>query len=251
MQMPSKKRGQASFEYMLIAGVIGIMILPAAYLFYSYSQSSADQIDKAQMDKLGRDIASTAERVYYQGPPSRTELEARMPRGVTNLSIQGDWGTGTQYLLIRAKNIEGGVEVEYPYRSSINLNGSFNGSLGAVSISPGIKKITIEAYEVQGPGGQVTSFVHVNFGGRCPVSTLYDLTKDGVVNINDISFASRCAGDTVGPKNRPTKTWRSGWFDPNLTTNPSRVCMNADYDGDCDVDASDVADITSHFGESG
>lgn len=241
--MVGGKRGQAAFEYILVVSMIGIMILPATYLLYSYSQNSGDKIDKTQLDRLGRDIASAAEKVYYQGPPSRVELEVRMPKGVTNISVLGDWGTGMQYLMIRAKTGEAGVEGEYPFRSSVNLNGSFNGSLGTVSISSGIKKVTIEAYQVAGPGGQVTSFSHINFGGRCPASSVYDYNADERYTGQDDGFFKDCYcgwGDT--PNHRPSKTWQSGWFKNDggyQQGSPSAACMNADYNGDCFVDDLD------------
>ncbi len=234
------KKGQAAFEYMLIAVVIGIMILPAAYMFYRYSSSSAEQIDKAQLDKLGREIVITAEKVYYQGPPSRTELEARMPKGVLNLSIIGDWGTGAQQLMIKA--ITEQTITDFPYPSKVNINGSFNGSLNELTIGAGIKKISIEAYETPaGPDGQATTFVHVNFGGRCPRSAVYDYDRDGDSDASDQAFFNGCRDNLPGPKYRPSKTWQSGWFD--AAPNPYAVCMNADYDGDCDVDAADETEF--------
>ncbi len=238
------KRGQAAFEYMLTAAVVGIMILPAAYLFLKYSQSSADQIDKAQLDKLGRDIVATAERVYFQGPPSRTELEARLPKNVLNVSIIGKWNTGTQELVMLAGGANG--VAEFPYPSKVNINGSFSGGLFNITTSAGIKNIEIEAYETEpGSGGGTTSFVLINFGGRCPRSSVYDLNKDGAVDMGDILFLEFCKANILGfPGFRPTKTWKSGWFDGSL-------CMNADYDGDCDVDTDDMTLLNNCIGGGG
>lgn len=241
--MIAVKRGQAAFEYMLIALVIGVMILPAAYLFFNYSQDSAEQIDKAQLDRLGRDVAGAAESIYYQGPPSRTELEARMPNGVSNLSIIGDWNSQRQQLLISARSKQ--VDADFPFPSPININGSFLGALYNVSISPGIKKITLEAYETApGANGEVTPFVHINFGGRCPRSTTTDYNGDGAVTGLDSTFFNRCFCNTANyPKYRPTETWTRGWFDNSgafAPNNPFAVCINSDYDGDCEVDQSDA-----------
>lgn len=229
---------------MLTAVIIGIMILPAAYLFFKYSQSSADQIDKAQLDKLGRDIVATAEKVYFQGPPSRTELEARLPKNVLNVSIIGNWNTGTQELVIKARGADG--EIEFPYPSKININGSFSRGLFNITTSAGIKKIELEAYETPpGIGGGTTSFVLINFGGRCPSSSVFDLNKDGLVDMGDVLFLEFCKSNTLGfPGFRPTKTWKSGWFDGN-------TCMNSDYDGDCDVDNDDKTLLINCIGGGG
>lgn len=245
--MKKERKGQAAFEYILVAAVIGIMIIPAAYLFFSYSHSSADQIDKAQLDQLGRNIVAEAEKVYYQGPPSRTELEARMPPNVLNISIIGDWNTGTQELLIKSGGPNGVSEFTYP--SKVNIKGSFNGSMRDISVGAGIKKIEIEAYETSGG----TSFVNVNFGGRCPPSVVYDFNTDGQFTAAiDGLFFLNCYCNTEGyPKYRPSKTWQSGWLD-NIGLvyggNPYAVCVNADYNGDCAVDNTDRAQFCSGTG---
>ena len=245
------RSGQASFEYILTVVVIGVMILPAAYLFFKYSQSSADQIDKAQLDKLGRDIVSAAEKVYYQGAPSRTNLEARMPRGVRNLSIIGNSGSGAQMLIISATTQD--IVTDFPYPSRVNINGSFNASLSDVSVSPGLKQINIEVYEAPaGPGGQTTGFAFINFGGRCPASATYDFNADGVVDGLDATFFLNCYCNCLGlgyPKYRPSKTWARGWFDNTgaLGGNQYAVCMNADYNGDCIVDDRDGGGASTPF----
>ncbi|MBI2142988.1 hypothetical protein HYU20_01450 [Candidatus Woesearchaeota archaeon] len=245
-----RKRGQAAFEYILVAAVIGIMIIPAAYMFFRYSSSSADQIDKAQLDKLGRDIASTAEKVYFQGPPSRTEIEARMPGGVLDIYILGDWAKGSQQLMISARSTD--VVTVFPYPISVNVNGSFNASMNQLARGSGIKKISIEAYETtQAAGGGTTSFVHINFGGRCPRSVVYDFDTNGAYDAIDSTFFSNCCLNAAGfPKFRPSKTWQSGWFNGTgyAGGNPYASCINADYDGDCDVEDADRAQFCTTTG---
>ncbi|MBI2550205.1 hypothetical protein HYV83_03420 [Candidatus Woesearchaeota archaeon] len=248
--MKKGRKGQAAFEYMLIAGVIGLMVLPAAYLFYKYSISSADQIDQAQLDKLGREIASTAQQIYFQGPPSRTELEGRMPKNVQNISIVGDWNSGTQQLIILAKFADSVADFSYP--TAVNVNGSFNGSLNEITIGAGIKKITIEAYQTPpSADGLTTSFAHINFGGRCPVSVVYDFNTDDTSNGLDSSFFSSCCTNAAGfPKYRPSQTWQRGWFDAtgDLGGNLYAACMNADYNGDCIVDDADRSQFCTTTG---
>ncbi|MBI2176419.1 hypothetical protein HYU40_03685 [Candidatus Woesearchaeota archaeon] len=241
--MKKERKGQAAFEYILVAAVIGIMILPAAYLFFRYSHSTADQIDKAQLDQLGRNIVAAAERIYFQGPPSRTELEARMPKNVLNVSVIGSWNTGMQELVMIAGGANG--VAEFPYPSKVNINGSFNGSLHELAVGAGIKKVSIEAYETQpDSSGGATSFVNINFGGRCPVSTVIDYNGDGSVDGQDWTFFNRCFCDSPGyPKFRPSKTWKSGWFDNSGAFGQSSqylACVNLDYNGDCVVDQDDA-----------
>jgi hypothetical protein len=232
----TKSRGQASFEYILTALVIGVTIIPAAYLFYQYSSSAGDQIDKTQMDKLGRDLASTAEKVYLQGAPSRMTLEARMPKGVANVSIIGGWNKQNQMILITAGSTNGAPQTEYPYPVSVNINGTFNLSLYEQTVGAGIKKINVEAYEIR-PNlkGEVASFVLINFGGRCPRSSTYDFDGGGLGQTDYNFLFLTCKGKT-----RPSKFWEEGWF-PSVTAAANyKFCMNSDYNGDCRVDKTDT-----------
>ena len=242
MKKRKKEKAQASFEYILTAAIVGMVILPAAYLFYRHSKSAADEIDKAQLDRLGREIISTAEKVYFQGAPSRTTLEAMMPTVVQNISIAGNVGSGAQMLLIRAATQS--VVTDFPFPTRVNIRGSFDGSLHDVTVSPGVKKINIESYELGGPGGQTTSFAFINAGGRCPASSTYDFNTDRAYTVTDVQFFTLCYCNCAGfPKYRPSKSWISGWFDSTgyAGGNVFAACMNADYNGDCIVDDSDVA----------
>lgn len=239
-----KRRGQAALEYAMVVTVVGVLLLPAVYLFFNYAKGSTEQIDQAQLDKLGRDTVATAEKVYYLGPPSRILIETRMPDKVMNISIQKYMPAGINVLIFNVTVTGSGVQ-SFAYDSRVNINGTFGGALAERSVSPGNQQINIEAYEQPLPDGSVIPFAYINFGGRCPRSTTYDYNRDGIYNNPaELNFFGDCYCNVAGrPKYRPSKTWQSGWFDNTgaLGGNPYAVCMNADYDADCDIDNDDVA----------
>jgi hypothetical protein len=225
-----KRKAQVSLEYAMVAIVVGLTVLPAAYMFYKYSWSTADQIDKTQLDRMGRDIASTAEKIYYQGAPSRTEYEARLPKGILNITLMGEWGKQNQEIDFMATAAESPT-TDYSYPIKVNVNGSFNGTFYELSTGAGVKKINVEAYELNEAGGSVTSFVYINFGGRCPRSNIYDLDgSGGAPAAADLTFLNNCMSGLS--HSRPTKTWAKGWFE-------GTTCVNADYTGDCTIDTAD------------
>jgi len=80
-------KAQASMEYLLVAGLIILVILPSIYIFYSYSHRSNVEISQSQLNKVGRGIVDAAEEVYYLGEPSKTTLELTMPEGVIGMEI--------------------------------------------------------------------------------------------------------------------------------------------------------------------
>ncbi|MBI2143864.1 hypothetical protein HYU17_01780 [Candidatus Woesearchaeota archaeon] len=248
-----RRKGQAALEYAMIATVVGVLLLPAIYLFLHSSKESLEGIDHSQLDKLGRDMVATAEKVYYMGPPSRILMEPRMPDNVLNISIQ-KLQNGINILLFNVtSSIARGVQT-FAYDSPVSINGTFTAALENRSISAGLKEINIEAYEQPTAGGGVIPFAYINFGGRCPRSTTYDFNNDGEYQAAvDGSFFAQCYCDVAGsPKYRPSKTWQSGWFDLiAVGGNPFMVCANADYDADCDVDDQDASTFCTTTGLCG
>ncbi len=135
---------QASMEYVMIAGFIALVIIPTTFLFYSYASNSAEEIDRAQVDKFGRDVVSIAETVYYLGPPSRIVVEERLPKNVHNISIEQDPVTSTYLLEIFVDNA--GIISTFSFPTKVKIAGSF----GADDITAGIKTVRIEAKAVEG-----------------------------------------------------------------------------------------------------
>ncbi|MBU3941515.1 MAG: hypothetical protein KKF74_01235 [Nanoarchaeota archaeon] len=46
------RKAQASMEYLLVAGLITLVILPSIYIFYSYSHRSNEEIARAWLTGL-------------------------------------------------------------------------------------------------------------------------------------------------------------------------------------------------------
>jgi len=142
--MLKRGKGQAAIEYLMMVGLISIVVVPSTFLFYNYSLETIEQIDRAQIDKFGRDIITTAETVYYLGTPTRIVIEGRLPNTVENIAIVQDPVTGTYLLLIDVRTRSGLLNLSYP--TQVNILGLF----GEEDISPGFKSIRIEAGPVIG-----------------------------------------------------------------------------------------------------
>src|SRR3989338_9153645 len=92
-------KAQVAMEYMLVLALILIVIVPATYVFYTYSQSSVRQIDEAQLTRFGQDIITTAENVYYLGSPSAIVVEGQMPSNVRDIKVISDISQGVNELV--------------------------------------------------------------------------------------------------------------------------------------------------------
>jgi hypothetical protein len=149
-----EKRGQSAMEYMMVAGFISLVIIPTTFLFYTYASDSSEDIDRAQIDRFGRDVTTTAETVYYLGYPSRLVIEERLPKNVVSISTDRDTVTGTYLFSIAVESK--GIVSNFTFPTNVRIIGNFESN----AINPGQKKARIYA----GPSiDGNTPFVSINF----------------------------------------------------------------------------------------
>lgn len=136
--MGSYKSGQAAIEYALIAALILLIVVPTAFLFYRSASGSAQEIDYAQINRLGNNVVKTAETVYYLGPPSRLVIEERLPQNVEGIRIVKEPGEASLFIIDVKVNNE---ISNFAYLTEVNIVGAFDEQ----SVTPGMKKIRMEA----------------------------------------------------------------------------------------------------------
>ena len=170
------RSGQAATEYLMIAAFIGVLIIPATFLYYSYAQETSKQIDAIQIDRFGRNVVSTAERFYYHGHPSTIQLEETLPANIVNMTIEFspaslDDPTDT-YLLVVTLRGNKGENVTFGFPTDVPINGTF----GPRSLTPGKKKVRISAAPAIGSEGP---FVTINLEEENCYEGFDNLPKDG------------------------------------------------------------------------
>ena len=118
------KRGQSSFEYIIIVGVLLIIIIP--FFYYAFSESNSN-IKLNQADDAVKAIAGAADSVYSLGPGSKQFVYITIPDGVTSTSVTSK----TVQLQI---SIFGGTSDIYA-TTKANLTGSLPASKGTYRLS--------------------------------------------------------------------------------------------------------------------
>lgn len=134
-------KAQVAMEYVIVVFMVALLIIPAVYLIYSFSKSSETELMQSQVNKIGNEIVRTAEKVYYQGAPSRIVLDESMPEGVTLIKIEKDWDLNQNELVF--DTYFGSKSSQFSFPSKVNIAGSFPPE----SYAGGLKKIRIEAVE--------------------------------------------------------------------------------------------------------
>jgi len=86
-----KRTGQISMEYLMMSAFTAAILLPTFIFFYMQASDATNEIDEVKINNLGRQIISTAEAVFIQGPPSRIIIDQDFPDGIERIdTIQGN-----------------------------------------------------------------------------------------------------------------------------------------------------------------
>lgn len=81
------RRAQFAMEYLLVVAFSVMLTIPLIwYLFQGYNDMTKD-VHVEQLSEVAREVAFQAEKVFYQGPGSRSVISAYFPPGVTNANI--------------------------------------------------------------------------------------------------------------------------------------------------------------------
>jgi ABC-type glycerol-3-phosphate transport system permease component len=149
-------RAQSGIEYIVVTGFALMALTPVFYMLYTSMSGYNLETTSAQASAIGREVFSTAERVWSAGSPSMLTIEVRVPSGLTNLTIRRHAsGSGcTKCTEMVFKLAQGGEVTE---STAINVTGTgladitsepgsttyhFNNTF----ITPGTRRFTLEAF---------------------------------------------------------------------------------------------------------
>ncbi|MBL7054700.1 hypothetical protein ISS05_02995 [Candidatus Woesearchaeota archaeon] len=80
-------KAQSALEYLMIIALTLAIIVPTAYLFFSYSRESTEQITYPQISEIGLSIMNNAGSVYYSGEYSKIVMDVSMPERINDVYI--------------------------------------------------------------------------------------------------------------------------------------------------------------------
>lgn len=114
-------RGQAAFDYIMIAAFSLALVVPVFYYAITYSSES---ITVAQAQDAVGTIAKVADNTYSLGEGSLTRVQISMPEGVRNVTI------GSNSIVFRIRTTSGDSDVVALTKAPVN---------GTISTSSGSK----------------------------------------------------------------------------------------------------------------
>ncbi|MBS3143269.1 hypothetical protein J4446_00105 [Candidatus Woesearchaeota archaeon] len=125
-------KSQAATEYLVIVGFVIVVLVPAIYLYVTYSNESQDSVTSAKVDAIANEINKEVDRVYSYGEGSQTTIDANFPKNVVSVEFRGN------EIIFTTLNSKG-KESEIVKVANAMVDGSVN-------VIPGTKKLTIRSF---------------------------------------------------------------------------------------------------------
>jgi len=81
------KKSQNSLEFLMIFVIGFIIIILFGAIFFNYSLESKSYLDKNQIDRIGNEIVTNIEKIYFLGNNNMITLNSNFPDGIENFTI--------------------------------------------------------------------------------------------------------------------------------------------------------------------
>ncbi|MFH1649070.1 MAG: hypothetical protein ABIA93_00800 [Candidatus Woesearchaeota archaeon] len=140
-------RAQVSLEYLFIVGLALAIIIPGAYLFYSYSKSSNDDLTSSEIVRVGNEVLRVGEEAYVSGTNSWRTLKVTFPESVQNMIFIDD---SNQEMVINYWTENGLTEAVFFVPSGFHFETNETTWIGPLQtwsykVSPGRNALRLEA----------------------------------------------------------------------------------------------------------
>jgi hypothetical protein len=82
------KKSQISLEFISIFAIGLAITLLVGSLFFYLSSSEKKSLDIKQINKIGSDLISNSEEIYFRGSGNKIQYKAQFPTGIESLEIK-------------------------------------------------------------------------------------------------------------------------------------------------------------------
>lgn len=141
------RKSQAAVEMLIVIGIAFTMLIPSLLLFSQYSATGNQVVIASQVDRIGKEIISNVEAIYFYGKNSKTTIKVSFPDGLTGVYInkQNPPIHNISELVFNATLFGG--QTQFVYFTKINISGNLTaGYQMEDAVSQGIKTFVIESH---------------------------------------------------------------------------------------------------------
>lgn len=124
--MSENKSGQISIEYLVVIGFVTLLIIVLLGIAFFYTNGVQDQIKERQLEDFVNKVVSSADAVAFAGSPSKVTINAFLPEGITDISIN-------EKDIVFTFGLSSGTNVR-SFDSDVSLSGSISAASGTKTI---------------------------------------------------------------------------------------------------------------------
>ncbi|MEC8339168.1 MAG: hypothetical protein VXZ40_00960 [Nanoarchaeota archaeon] len=95
------KKAQNSLEFLSIFAIGIALTLIFGSFFFSISNSEKSQLDISQISRIGNEVISLSEEIYFRGSGNKIQYKAIFPENIQGLEIRQERTTIANYSEIR------------------------------------------------------------------------------------------------------------------------------------------------------
>lgn len=129
MERDSRKEAQAAVEFLMIASISLLLIVPALVLFFDFTRETTYKTLNERVGTIGKTMVETAQSTYYYGNEASEVVDFDFPPKIISLTIVNE-----HELVLTLEAEEGNSEIVF--YSQPPLSGSFTEE----DITEGIKR---------------------------------------------------------------------------------------------------------------
>ena len=119
------RRGQASSEYLIVSSLTLLIVIPAVFAFFQYSNQKTLQIEENQIMSLGSRITIDAQKVFNGGQGTKITLTDRFPAILDTITfVPKSPGPGGEFVIYyeAQQSSVGPLSVGFPVYFDVALN---------------------------------------------------------------------------------------------------------------------------------
>lgn len=110
-------KAQFAMEYLMVVGFSLAILVPAIAILYNEYTNSQTQVDVEHLSTVAREIIFQAEKIYYQGAPSQTQVEVFFPESIDMVKLgyeESSPGVGESHLSFAIHSTDVTIDASTP-----------------------------------------------------------------------------------------------------------------------------------------
>lgn len=131
-------KAQVATEYLVIAGLVILIVIPLTFLYIKYTTESDYAITTAKVSSIANEISKLANSAYSYGQDTQLTIELDFPNGLESLEIPNT--PGNKDIVFKVRDTQGDL-VDIVKQAEVNIFTYGD----VIPVTPGRKKLIVKS----------------------------------------------------------------------------------------------------------